>query len=104
MISEHVKGRWPFWISPRQVMVVPVNLDNVDYAYKVKKLIHDAGFYVDCDDGKNQFKKKIALAVDPKANLMYNYVFVVGKTEQEAGTVNIRARGTTKGSALVGEK
>jgi len=34
ILIEHTAGKWPFWISPRQVVMVPVNARNLDYAKK----------------------------------------------------------------------
>merc|ERR1712032_1372844 len=58
VLCEHWGGKWPFWISPRQVMVIPVHADHFEYAEGVRRKIHDAGFYVDVDLGKNKFPKK----------------------------------------------
>lgn len=102
ILVEHCEGRWPLWISPRQVMVVPVSLDNLDYAKKVRDAFKDAGFNADVDDSRNNMKKKIAMAVDPKANQMYNYCLVVGAEEQGSNSVNIRKRGTVKGDMPLG--
>merc|ERR1711879_810799 len=54
ILTEHVEGRWPFWLAPRQIMVVPVSMDNIDYARKVRDLFHDNGFHADVDDSKNK--------------------------------------------------
>jgi threonyl-tRNA synthetase len=35
VLTEHWGGKWPFWISPRQLLVVPVDLKYVDYTYEV---------------------------------------------------------------------
>jgi len=102
ILAEHCEGRWPLWVSPRQVMVVPVSLDNLEYAQKVRTAFKEAGFHADVDDSRNNMKKKIAMAVDPKANQMYNYCMVVGAEEQGSNSVNIRKRGTTKGDMPLG--
>ena len=35
MLLEHYAGKWPFWLSPRQVIVCPVSARFIDYAQKV---------------------------------------------------------------------
>lgn len=42
--------QWPVWLSPRQVLVVPVSLDDalVGYAKDIARRLHTAGFYVVC--------------------------------------------------------
>lgn len=79
-----------------------MSLDNLDYAQKVRTAFKEAGFHADVDDSRNNMKKKIAMAVDPKANQMYNYCMVVGAEEQGSNSVNIRKRGTTKGDMPLG--
>lgn len=40
ILTEHFAGKWPFFLSPRQVMVVPVTKHFTDYAIKVRDQIH----------------------------------------------------------------
>lgn len=35
MLTEHTGGKWPFWLSPRQVVVIPITDENADYAKQV---------------------------------------------------------------------
>lgn len=49
----------PFWISPRQVIVIPVAAPHKEYAKEVTKKLFDAGFYVDTDLTDNTLPKKI---------------------------------------------
>jgi len=57
-LTEHTAGKWPFWISPRQVMIVPIGEDIFEYGKEVHGRIHNAGFYCDIDltDKKIQSK------------------------------------------------
>merc|ERR1712014_105394 len=104
ILTEHVEGKWPFWISPRQVCVVPITQDNIPYAERIGKIIHDAGFWCDVDSSTNQFRKKIALAMDPKDHRpTYNMCLVVGGEEEKSETVNVRMRGTKKGGETLGK-
>lgn len=59
ILTESYGGKWPFWLSPRQVMVVPVGVAFNDYATLVKDKLWDAGFMaeVDIDDGDTMNKK-----------------------------------------------
>jgi len=54
ILLEHTGGKWPFWISPRQAIVIPVSEDNLPYAKKVYDIIHDAKIYVDLEDSNKQ--------------------------------------------------
>jgi len=88
VLTEHFQGKWPFWLSPRQVMVVPVHQDHYPYAEEVKKTLHDAGFHAEADVGGDVMKAKVR-----NAQLeMYNFILVVGGDEVEKRGVNIRTR------------
>lgn len=87
VLLEHTGGKWPLWLSPRQVKVVPTRADAFEYAEVCQQRLADAGFYVDVDLSKKQFPKKVRTAEKEK----YNYIIVVGDKEADAGTVNVRA-------------
>ena len=88
ILIEHYAGPWPFWLSPRQIMVVPIDLAFSEYASKVRERMHAGGFHCDVDLGSNTLNKKIR----EHQMAQYNYVLVVGEKEQENDTVNIRTR------------
>lgn len=88
VLIEHTGGKWPFWLSPRQICVVPVSQQNIPYAKEVGNAIHAEGFYVDVDASRNTLNKKVR-----EAQLaQYNFILVVGAQEQESNSVNIRTR------------
>lgn len=89
ILCEHFGGEWPFWISPRQVMVIPVSNSAEDYAGKVKSTFYGAGFHTDIDLSALTLDKKIRNAELSR----YNIIFLVGREEEEANTVSVRARG-----------
>jgi threonyl-tRNA synthetase len=88
VLCEHWGGKWPLWISPRQVMIVPVHNKFNDYCETVRQQLHKAGFFVDVDTSKKTFQKKVRNAQISQ----YNFQLVVGETEQTNGSVNIRNR------------
>lgn len=88
VLCEHWGGKWPFWISPRQLMIVPIHAEFNDYCEVVRQKLHNEGFYVDVDFSKATFQKKVRNAQVSQ----YNFQLVVGKAEAENGTVNIRTR------------
>eukprot|EP00753_Platysulcus_tardus_P006583 PLAT14323.1.p1 GENE.PLAT14323.1~~PLAT14323.1.p1 ORF type:complete len:773 (-),score=425.20 PLAT14323.1:1090-3408(-) len=88
VVTENYGGDWPFWLSPRQAVVVPIAPVFNDYAVSVRDELHAAGFYVDADVTTKKFKKKVREAMLKK----YNYVLVVGEAEVEAHSVNVRDR------------
>uniref|UniRef100_A0A671WW05 threonine--tRNA ligase n=1 Tax=Sparus aurata TaxID=8175 RepID=A0A671WW05_SPAAU len=88
ILAENFGGKWPLWLSPAQIMVIPVGGNSESYAKQVS--FHDAGFMVDLnDDQGTTLNKKIRSA----QLAQYNYIFVVGDKESESRTVNVRSRG-----------
>lgn len=88
VLCEHWGGKWPLWISPRQVMIIPVHARFNEYCEGVRQKLHDEGFYADVDASKATFQKKVRNAQIAQ----YNFQFVVGETEVNNGSVNIRTR------------
>ena len=88
VLCEHWGGKWPLWISPRQAMVIPIHKDFGDYADGIRQKLHMEGMYADVDLSKSTFQKKVRNAQIAQ----YNFQLVVGKSEVENGTVNIRTR------------
>ncbi|KAG8192693.1 hypothetical protein JTE90_009719 [Oedothorax gibbosus] len=89
ILTENYGGKWPFWLSPRQSIVVPVGPMFEDYAQKVSSEISKAGFICDMDvDQGDTMNKKIRNAQIQQ----YNFIFVVGEREKTSNTVNVRTR------------
>ncbi|XP_033108798.1 threonine--tRNA ligase 1, cytoplasmic-like isoform X2 [Anneissia japonica] len=89
ILTESYGGKWPFWISPRQAMVIPVNPALNDYAVQVKEEIYDAGFCCEVDiDVGDTMNKKIRNA----QLAQFNFILVVGEKEATNKTVNVRTR------------
>uniref|UniRef100_A0A8C6VWT6 threonine--tRNA ligase n=1 Tax=Nothobranchius furzeri TaxID=105023 RepID=A0A8C6VWT6_NOTFU len=89
ILTESCGGKWPLWLSPRQVMVVPVGPTCDEYAEKVKQEFHSNGFMSDVDaDSGCTLNKKIRNA----QLAQYNFILVVGEKEKTSNTVNVRTR------------
>ncbi|XP_061572905.1 threonine--tRNA ligase 1, cytoplasmic isoform X2 [Cololabis saira] len=90
ILAENFGGKWPLWLSPAQVMVIPVGGDNEAYGRQVVQRFLEAGFMIDLhEDQGATLNKKIRSA----QLAQYNYIFVVGDKECESGTVSVRSRG-----------
>jgi len=98
IISEQYGGKWPFWLSPRQIIIIPISEKYDEYAKQVYQFFFDNDYYVDLDESNNQIGKKIREAQIEQ----YNYIFVVGAKEHENKTVNLRIR--EDGDKIHGEK
>lgn len=89
VLTENFGGKWPFWLSPRQAMVVPVGIPFNDYAKEVAGQLHAAGYCAEADtEDSNTMNKKVRNAQIAQ----YNFIFVVGEKEKSNGTVNVRTR------------
>ncbi|XP_055545392.1 threonine--tRNA ligase 1, cytoplasmic isoform X1 [Wyeomyia smithii] len=89
ILTESYAGKWPFWLSPRQIMVVPVGPQYDEYANKVRQRLHDVGFMVEADlDAGDTMNKKIRNA----QLAQFNFILVVGDKERSSETVNVRTR------------
>lgn len=90
ILAENFAGKWPFWLSPAQVMVIPIGGSTEEYAQQVAKSFREAGFMADLDaDIGATLNKKIRTA----QLAQYNYILVVGEKERESGAVSVRTRG-----------
>ena len=89
VLTESYAGKWPFWLSPRQVVVIPVHPSFTPYATAVSERLQAAGYAVDADtsDG-TQLKRKIRNG----QLAQYNFILVVGKTEESNNSVRVRVR------------
>ncbi|KAH0501352.1 putative threonine--tRNA ligase 2, cytoplasmic [Microtus ochrogaster] len=73
ILSENYGGKWPLWLSPRQVMVIPVGPTCEDYALQVSKECFEEGFMADVDlDDSCTLNKKIRNAQ------LAQYNFILG--------------------------
>ncbi|KAL9401574.1 hypothetical protein Peur_005423 [Populus x canadensis] len=96
ILLEHYKGKWPFWLSPRQAIVCPVSEKSQSYALQVRDQIHEAGYYVDVDATDRKIQKKVR-----EAQLaQYNYILVVGEEESKTGQVSVRVRDNADHSVM----
>ncbi len=92
-IIEETKGKFPVWLAPLQVKVLPVSEKSLDYARQVYQAIDDAGLRTQLDDRDEKIGYKIreAQAVDRAP-----YMLIIGQEEAAAGTVSVRNRDTTE--------
>ncbi len=90
-IIEETKGKFPVWLSPLQVKVLPVSEKTLDYATEVYDKIMDAGIRVQLDDRNEKIGYKIreAQQVDRA-----NYMLILGAKEVESGVISVRDRDT----------
>lgn len=93
VLAEHTGGRWPFWLSPRQVLIASVSERNAAAAHAAAAALAPpaagaAALFVDVDASPRTVAKKVREA----QTAQYNIVAVVGDVEQAAGTLALRFR------------
>ncbi|KAG8529225.1 uncharacterized protein KY384_005860 [Bacidia gigantensis] len=88
ILTEHFAGKWPFWLSPRQILVIPVTPAVNIYCEEVQILLRANKLLADVDLSGNTMQKKIRTGQLQQ----YNFIFVLGAQEREARSVNIRNR------------
>ena len=92
ILIEHYAGKFPFWISPLQTVVIPISEDFENYAVKVSKKIKEAGISSVVDLKKHNLNYKIrdhSLAKTP-------LLLICGKKEVDSNSVTIRSLDSTK--------
>uniref|UniRef100_A0A8D1ZX28 threonine--tRNA ligase n=1 Tax=Sus scrofa TaxID=9823 RepID=A0A8D1ZX28_PIG len=89
VLAESCGGKWPLWLSPFQVVVIPVGSEQEEYAREAQQSLRAAGLVGDLDaDSGLTLSRRVR-----RAQLAhYNFQFVVGQKEQSKRTVNIRTR------------
>jgi len=87
VMIEHFNGRFPTWLAPEQVRILPVSDDNIGYAKQLQNR-YLGEFRVEIEDRSWTVGKKIQQAHDDNVP----YMLIVGDNEEEAGTVSVRDR------------
>ncbi|RRJ24675.1 threonine--tRNA ligase, partial [Pseudomonas aeruginosa] len=90
-LTEETKGAFPTWLAPKQVEIIPVNLDlHYDYAKSIQDELKSQGVRVEIDDRNEKMGYKIREAQMQKIP----YQIVVGDKEVENSEVNVRKYGS----------
>ena len=99
-LIENYKGGLPLWLSPTQVLVVPIKDSVREYAMKVKSALEEDSIRADIDSRNETLDKRIRQA---EMNKM-PYLLVVGEREAKQETVSVRKRGAGDKGAVPAEQ
>ncbi|RNI22891.1 threonine--tRNA ligase [Flexivirga caeni] len=88
VLVEHYAGAFPVWLSPVQVLGVPVAEEFAPYLSEVLDQLRDKGIRVELDDSDDRFPKKIRNASKSKVP----YMLIAGEDDRTAGAVSFRFR------------
>lgn len=88
ILTEHYAGKFPLWLAPVQVKILPISDKFVDYATSVKCSLENEGFRCELDSRDEKIGYKIR-----EAQLNHiPYMVVVGEKEMESRTISVRKR------------
>ncbi|OJJ13924.1 threonine--tRNA ligase [marine bacterium AO1-C] len=100
VLTEHCAGKFPLWLAPEQIAILPISQKYHDYAQEVYTKLEENDIRGYIDERAETTGKKIAEAEVKKIPFM----LIVGEREQEEGKVSIRIQGEgDKGSVTVDE-
>ena len=88
ILIEHFAGKFPFWLSPVQVKILPISDKYTVYGETVAKKLKDMGYRCEIDERAEKIGYKIRAA----RNERVPYILVVGEKEEESETVSVRRR------------
>lgn len=76
ILIEHFGGKWPFWLSPRQILIVPVMPAVNDYVEELQRILRDDKMNVDIDISGNTMQKKIRTGQLAQYNFIFGMFFL----------------------------
>ena len=88
ILIEHFAGKFPVWLSPTQVKILPITDKQEGYANELCAKLKETGVRVSVDDRNEKIGYKIREAQMEKVP----YMLVIGEKEAEAGQVAVRRR------------
>jgi len=89
ILIEHFAGKFPTWMMPTQVMIIPVSDNHLDYAEKVKNRLTNENIRVKIDSRNENVGYKIR---ETQVDKKIPYMLIVGDNEIEDNTVSVRDR------------
>ena len=89
ILIEHFAGKFPVWLAPMQVKVLPVSEKSRDYANEVTAKLEAAGIRAVCDNRDEKIGYKIREA---RSTDRVPYMLILGEKEVEAGNISVRDR------------
>lgn len=86
ILVEHFAGRFPLWLAPVQIAVLPINDDLVPFAMEVKTALDKAAIRAEVDSRTESLNKKVR---DAQLNRI-PLILTIGAKEKESGTLSVR--------------
>lgn len=89
VLLEHTGGNFPLWLTPDQVIILPISEKYMDYAQKVRTHLDEMDIRASVDERSEKTGRKIRDAETAKIPFM----LIVGEQEEKDGTVSVRRHG-----------
>ena len=99
ILIEHYAGKFPVWLSPVQVKVLPVSDKYLDYAKEIMAKLYEEGIRAELDDRDEKLGFKIREARMQKVP----YMIIVGEKEKDNRLVSVRQRDAEQDKQEIGE-
>jgi len=88
ILTEHLNGKFPLWLSPNQIKIMTMNDEVKEYAKEIYNKLFEQGFMVELDDRNESIGKKAREAQIQR----FNYLVTIGEKEQENKVIAIKKR------------
>lgn len=83
ILTEHFAGKWPFWLSPRQILIIPVMPTVNDYVLELQSLFRADKLHCDIDISGNTLQKKV------RTGQLAQYNFIFGKFDSCSSSLSL---------------
>lgn len=88
ILTEHFAGKFPTWLSPVQVKILPISDKFMNYSEKVKNELLANGIRVEQDTRS----EKIGYKIREARNERVPYIIIIGEKEEQEGNISLRSR------------
>ncbi|KAI0462007.1 hypothetical protein LJB42_004612 [Komagataella kurtzmanii] len=113
LLIDHYQGKWPFWMNPRQAVIIPINSSHLEKANEVRGLL--SGRSNDYETLDDLVDHQFDIDIDSRAetvgyrtrdalNKSYSYIILVGDKELENNVISLRSRDSRKVSTKTVEE
>ena len=88
ILIENTKGKFPFWIAPEQIILIPISKKYNQYSIKIYKLLKSKNIICNINEKNEQIGKKIINAKLKKIP----YILIIGKKEYNNNIISIKTK------------
>lgn len=86
ILIEHYKGKFPFWLAPEQIRIIPITENQLEFAKNVRKILQNSDLRVNIDASNDPLGAKIKNARLARVS----YIGIIGDNEIKESVVTVR--------------